>query len=910
MFSFFLGKKEENTFKVLWEKINKNIKNKLDITELNDNFKSFHKLIKEELNNQNKSIMNNKKESSNESNKLLFLQTNNVLSEISKYPLNYPDSRPITLEFLSSFLNALKYQKFLFEKNDDLFILLQNLVLNLKKELEQKTFKFNIKNEFAYLLNSITRILLNYPSYISFFIIKTKRMYSNEEYDDFIIFSCLLKLLQIDQTINNYIYRKYIRRSLIVSLSFDEINKDDNDYLFNESFVVEILINKLCNLYQMLPKYFDIDKDAKSLEPSININISMNCLKSTYFEYKDYIIFFNKIINCFTNDKFKDKIENYFFNKFLLENVLPNLTNHNIKIIRTHLQYLITMLNLSKNNTMIINTISYFLLGINDNIITNDSNNTNVTNNSSNDDNGENDEDKSISISINGDPIYMNYLLSNYNPNKVKSLILNNLHKKNECINIVIFEIFNIFFQKKPYLMVRHFVKPYTDYVINKSNNKTKFILGNSTSYPMSNQLMILLNKFNIYETEFNMANNIECSMFKNLCYYINYDIDFYNYYLNNKKKEELILNQSNQSINNNEMSSFRINEDSFSEQSSNQETLEDNIIKGLNPNFIKNLLTPKEKKANKKKENKSKKENNLLNEKEVIIKDIFRNEIYVKEDADNYDSCININYDINFDVVNNFKNNKKDLLYNYINNSENIFDNKDDDNILFMKNIHHKLVNFDTNSNVENIVLFHLIITIISIPNFSFDTDLLRCNLVLLDNDDKSKYSFLTLFKYHSQEIIKKLKIIENESKFILILKEFNLNKDLSNIEFIDKKQQEFKTGLDFKGFNNNEKMTEKDKDKNKIINWVIFCEFIKEFISCISHKYKFEDIIENLFVFYSEQLDEFYNDNMIDDDEENENEDRCDEIDNENHFQSNKYQNMYSNTNSNNIELDDNEP
>ena len=40
-------------------KINKNIKNKIEISELNDNSKSFHMLIKEKLNNQNKSIMNN-----------------------------------------------------------------------------------------------------------------------------------------------------------------------------------------------------------------------------------------------------------------------------------------------------------------------------------------------------------------------------------------------------------------------------------------------------------------------------------------------------------------------------------------------------------------------------------------------------------------------------------------------------------------------------------------------------------------------------------------------------------------------------------------------------------------------------------------------------------------------------------
>ena len=39
--------------------------------------------------------------------------------------------------------------------------------------------------------------------------------------------------------------------------------------------------------------------------------------------------------------------------------------------------------------------------------------------------------------------------------------------------------------------------------------------------------------------------------------------------------------------------------------------------------------------------------------------------------------------------------------------------------------------------------------ITIFSIPNFSFDNDLLKCNLFLLDNDDKSKYSFFTIFNY-----------------------------------------------------------------------------------------------------------------------------------------------------------------
>ena len=184
------------------------------------------------------------------------------------------------------------------------------------------------------------------------------------------------------------------------------------------------------------------------------------------------------------------------------------------------------------------------------------------------------------------------------------------------------------------------------------------------------------------------------------------------------------------------------------------------------------------------------------------------------------------------------------------------------------MKNLHHKLINYENNTNIENILLFNLMITIISIPNFSFDNDLLKCNLVLLDNDDKSKYSFLNIFKTNSQKLLNQLQISENEQSIQKILKEFELNE--SNNE-----NKKYKIGLDFQGFKRSENMSIKEKEKNKIINWVIFCEFIKEFLSCISQKYKFEEVIERLFSFYSEQLDEYYNENGNDDEEENENKD-----------------------------------
>ena len=190
------------------------------------------------------------------------------------------------------------------------------------------------------------------------------------------------------------------------------------------------------------------------------------------------------------------------------------------------------------------------------------------------------------------------------------------------------------------------------------------------------------------------------------------------------------------------------------------------------------------------------------------------------------------------------------------------------------MKNLHHKLLNYEKNKNIENILLFNLIITIITIPNFSFDNDLLKCNLVLLDKDEKSKYSFLSIFKYNANLLLDKLKYAENEINLKLQLKEFELIEPKTE-------NKKYKIDLDFQGFKCDENLTQKEKEKNKIINWIIFCEFIKEFISCISQKYKFEELIEHLFSFYSEQLDEFYNDN-INDDEENENNENDNENDN----------------------------
>ena len=101
MFSFLYRKKEENTIKILWEKILTNIKDKSDISNLSEDFHSFIKLIKEETKKIN-------------SENITYIKDNNILNQLTKLIINNSELRPILLEYLSSLLNQLKYLSYIF----------------------------------------------------------------------------------------------------------------------------------------------------------------------------------------------------------------------------------------------------------------------------------------------------------------------------------------------------------------------------------------------------------------------------------------------------------------------------------------------------------------------------------------------------------------------------------------------------------------------------------------------------------------------------------------------------------------------------------------------------------------------------------------------------------------------------
>ena len=767
----------QQKYQITWEGILRNA-NKIEKQErLKQYFKVFSIFLHDE-------IKSKRKDTPKDENFLIFIEKNKVLPILTSNILKSKQNMSLFLEYTSYFLRLLKYHENLMsdEKlNKEIF----KVILNLSQQLFNEGKDFAYKNEYSLFLNCVTRLLLNYPKLIHYYKIRKLNPYIHKEYEEYIIFSSLMNLLEIDHLIKTFEYKKYIRRSLIVHLSFDLFI--DSSYFQNKAIFVEILVNKLCNYYQMLPTSFDFETSTRTLEVGCNIHLNFHVLCPLYFEFTDYTTFLNKITNCFTKESVKKKLKHYFFNQFLIKNVQPLLLSNDLKISRTHFQYLVSFLHIIKNSAM-EDVIIDFLFGFSESKIARKFSCENKIEKKE-----KNDNDLFVDKTV-------EFGYANHKASEICLRIFNNMRQKREHANVVMFKLFEILFEKKPYLMIKKFVKPYTDFVIKRTTDKNKYTTVNK-SYPITIQLLELLNFYQKYDTT-DMVNNIEASMFKNFAYYINYDIDFYTYYSQNE--EEQMMNSQGQIQNKLLNKNGNNNNDTLSVDTLMKE-IQDLKINKNNKTLNRNTLS-------------------LLQKKEK-----------------------NITIDTNL---------LKDI--------ESIDEGILNMNFLFMKNLHEKLTNFFNNDNLENIFLTNLLITIISVPCLNFDPDLVQSTAVILDDDPNSKYSFLTIFRHLSQEILNKLKNDERRKeqlkKFIkIIFKNNNIvnNKKKKKKENIDEDEEEdSKPDLDndFLIF-----LLQKDnKDKMETTNFIIFCEFVKEYICSISHKHKFEGLIENLYGLYSEELHE----------------------------------------------------
>ena len=762
-------------YKITWDGIIRNSNKPEKHERLKQYFKVFSVFLHDEIKSKNKNIPEDESF-------LVFIDKNNVLPTMTSYILRSKQNMSLFLEYTSYFLRLLKYNEY-FMSDEKLSKEIFKVILNLSQQLDNEEKDFAYKNEYALFLNGVTRLLLNYPKLISNFKIRKVNPYTHKEYEEYIIFSSLMNLLEVDHLIKTFEYKKYIRRSLIVHLSFDLFI--NSSYFQNKATFVEILVNKLCNYYQMLPTSFDFESATRTLEAGCNIHLNFHVLCPLYFEFTDYATFLNKITNCFTNENIKKKLKHYFFNKFLIKNVQPYLLSDDPKVSRTHFQYLVSFLHISKNSSM-EDVIIDFLFGFSESKIARKFKCL------------EEDKDKKVKSKDKFADLFIDktadFDYANHKASEISLRIFNNMTQKKEHANVVTFKLFEILFEKRPYLMMKKFVKPYTDFVIKKTKNKAKYTSGNK-SYPITLQLIELLNFYQKYDTT-DMINNVECSMFKNFAYYINYDIDFYMYY--SKNEDELMDNQNLSSKN---------NSNNITENSLNVDTL----MKG-----VRNY------------------KNNIKSFDQSILAQLEKgSEIITIDD-------------------------------NLLNDIESIDEGILNMNFLFMKNLHEKLMNFFNNDNLENIFLTNLLITIISVPCLNFDPDLVQSTAVILDDDANSKYSFLTIFRNLSQQILSKLKgdnkRKEQLKKFIkIIFKNNNIinkttKKSENNEEEEEKEPERKDVDDDFLIF-----LLQKDnKDKIETTNFIIFCEFIKEYICSISHKHKFEGLIENLYGLYCDELHE----------------------------------------------------
>ena len=761
-------------YKITWDGILRNANKPEKQERLKQYFKVFSVFLHDEIKSRRRDIPEDESF-------LVFIDKNKILPIMASNILKSKANMSLFLEYTSYFLRLLKYNEYLMndEKlNKEIF----KAILKLSQELDNEGKDFKYKNEYALFLNGVTRLLLNYPDLISHYKIKKVNPYTHKEYEEYIIFSSLMNLLEIDHLIKTFEYKKYIRRSLIVHLSFDRFI--GTSYFQNKSTFVEILVNKLCNYYQMLPTSFDFESSTRTLEAGCNIHLNFHVLCPLYFEFTDYTTFLNKITNCFTNENIKQKLKHYFFNQYLIKNVQPLLLSDDPKVSRTHFQYMVSFLHIIKNAAM-EDVIIDFLFGFNE---------SKIERKFSGDGKKKEKTEKEKYDDLFVDKT-VEYDYSNHKPSEISSRIFNNMKQKLEHANVVTYKLFEILFEKRPYLMIKKFVKPYTDFVIKRTKDKTKYVSGDKL-YPITLQLLELLNFYQKYDTS-DMVNNVEASMFKNFAFYINYDIDFYTYY--SQTEDERLLN--NQGSNQNKPGNKNGNK--------NDTTLSvDTLMKEVQ-DFKKNKTE------------------------KIVNKNIFS--ILQKEDK-------NISIDNN-------------LLKDVESVDEGILNM----NFLFMKNLHEKFMSFLNNDNLENIFLANLLITIISVPCLNFDSDLVQSNAVLLDEDPNSKYSFLTIFRHLSQEILNKLKGDEKRKeqlkKFIKIIFKNNNIVDTKKVEKSENNENEEEDDdEDFLIF-----LLQKDnKDKTETTNFIIFCEFVKEYICSISHKHKFEGLIENLYGLYSEELNE----------------------------------------------------
>jgi hypothetical protein len=219
----------------------------------------------------------------------------------------------------------------------------------------------------------------------------------------------------------------------------------------------------------MLPEYFELSEELTdiTLEVAPNMKKTFPVLVSNYFEFRDYVYFFNKLCNPIRSVKLKEKLNIFLFNKFLIGNVQDKLISLDLRIVRSNLQYFIFILKTVKNSE-VTNLLFNFVFGFKDKN-SRTAHSTNKLNKIF---------QKEIFSDLNGNAkvgtnqlsyfkkcinLDLDYNYAKHDSIRIGLTLLNNLKNYKEGINLIIPTLFETFLEKCPYMTVHKLILPFTE---------------------------------------------------------------------------------------------------------------------------------------------------------------------------------------------------------------------------------------------------------------------------------------------------------------------------------------------------------------------------------------------------------------------------------------------------------------
>lgn len=282
---------------------------------------------------------------------------------------------------------------------------------------------------------------------------------------------------------------------MIICLSFEEVNF--SKYMLNESNLPEVLVEKLCCYFEMIPQYVELEEDLPTLDLKYNISKMFPVMANNFSQFRDYVFFFNKIINVIRSKILLKKLKYTFFNNFLITYIQPAILSNNLKIVRTNLQYLTFIIKTSTNH-IIVNSIFHFLFGLDDSkkeylnkqrhnldieferssIVNIKDKPVNKKHQSFNEritfnDRNKKQKENPYIDSVGEEEDEERMILDNYDYKKHHNVdialsILTNMNNQKEMINLVIFCILEIFLEKCPLKFVDKLITPFIEVVLKK----------------------------------------------------------------------------------------------------------------------------------------------------------------------------------------------------------------------------------------------------------------------------------------------------------------------------------------------------------------------------------------------------------------------------------------------------------